>query len=77
MPKATSMVASVFRNVYTVETLTRINNVTGNAFAISGDAPLREKYETISDEELYERAKRHLIQTRNRKALIRMRGKKC
>lgn len=45
-----SPIVSQYRNNYTVETLTRIHNVTGQEFPISGDAPLRMKFRLLSKE---------------------------
>ena len=40
---ATSTLISVYRDNYTVEMLTRIHNVTGKAFGVSGDSLLRHE----------------------------------
>jgi len=42
-------IVSTYRNNYTVETMTRIHNVTGQEFPISGDAPLRMRYRLLKD----------------------------
>jgi len=51
-----SPIISQYRNNYTVETLTRIHNVTGQEFPISGDAPLRMKARLHAQRVLDERA---------------------
>ena len=51
MPESTaSPIVSQYRNNYTVETLIRIHNVTGQEFPISGDAPLRMKFRLLPKE---------------------------
>jgi hypothetical protein len=39
----TSVIISVYRHNYTVETLNRIHRVTGQCFAVSGDSLLRHQ----------------------------------
>ena len=45
MKRTTNQIVSTFRNTMKVETLIRVNNVTGTEFPVSGDAPLRQAWE--------------------------------
>lgn len=47
MERTTSPLVSIYRSSHTVDTLKRIHNVTGQEFAVCGDAPLRAAWEDL------------------------------
>ena len=49
MHRRTNPIVSIHRSNITVDSLRRMNNVTGTEFPVSGDAPLRQEYEILKD----------------------------